>query len=205
MFVGSEASISSGRTPTVPDLLVDDANGPLPTLVYEHTRFAVDFTLTSLGAATLPTGQVLHSYSVDGTFTFWLPAVMSASIESGILTVLGDANSWGSSATIQASSLAGSNVTYNWNTDDQPAYNLFNGASTSEMTDVAFTLSNITSFPGGPTTISGVTIDPQTGLPNMTWQSEGSFSGSAFFVPAPGTAMIAGLGLAALGRRRRIS
>ena len=194
--------ISVVRIPT--GLEVDDANGPLPTLSYD-TRFYCDFQLTYSGSFNLPGGQVLHTYGVDGTFRFQSSTVMQVTIEDGVLTALGDANGWGSTATIQASSLAGSNVNYEWQAASQAAYNLFTGASTSDMTDAAFTLTDIFSFPAGAAGVPGVTINPQTGLPNVAWESEGSYSGSAFFVPAPGTAMIAGLGLTALGRRRRNS
>ncbi len=197
--------ISNSRVPT--DLFVDDANGPLPTLTYD-TRFYVDFTMSTIGSTVLPSGQVLHSYSIDGTFRFLGGGdgqVMTVDVSDGVLTALGDATSWGSTATIQASSLAGSTVTYTWQNADQPAYNLFDNAVTSSMTDAAFTLTNILSFPNGGAGVSGVQINPGSGLPAVAWESEGSYSGSAFFVPAPGTAMIAGLGLAALGRRRRHS
>lgn len=194
--------INNVRVPT--NLFVDDANGPLPTLEYD-TSFYVDFQMTYSGSFNLPGGQVLHTYGIDGSFRFQASTVMEVTIEDGVLTALGDANGWGSTATIQASSLSGSNVTYEWQSASQPAYNLFTGSSTSDMTDAAFTLTNIFSFPAGAGGVAGVTIDAQTGLPNVAWESEGSYSGSAFFVPAPGTAIIAGLGIATLGRRRRNS
>jgi len=197
--------INNVRVPT--NLFVDDANGPLPTLEYD-TRFYVDFQMDYTGSFNLPGGQVLHTYGIDGNFRFLGGAdgqVMTVDISDGVLTALGDANGWGSTASIQASSLSGSSVTYNWQNADQAPYNLFDGSSTSDMTDAAFTLTNIFSFPAGAGGVAGVTIDAQTGLPNVAWESEGSYSGSAFFVPAPGTAVIAGLGIATLGRRRRNS
>ena len=197
--------ISNSRVPT--DLFVDDANGPLPTLTYD-TRFYVDFQMTFSGSFNLPGGQVLHTYAIDGNFRFLGGGdgqVMTVDVSDGVLTALGDANGWGSTATIQASSIAGSTVNYTWQNATQAAYGLFMGVSSSDMTDAAFTLTNIFSFPAGAAGVPGVTIDAQTGLPNVAWESEGSYSGSAFFVPAPGTAMITGLGLAALGRRRRHS
>lgn len=194
--------IDNVRVPT--NLFVDDANGPLPTLEYD-TSFYVDFQMDYTGSFNLPGGQVLHTYGINGSFRFQASTVMSVDITDGVLTALGDANGWGSTATIQASSISGSGVTYNWQAADQAPYNLFGGSSTSDMTDAAFTLTNIFSFPAGAGGVAGVTIDAQTGLPNVAWESEGSYSGSAFFVPAPGTAIIAGLGIATLGRRRRNS
>lgn len=184
------------------DLLVDDANGPLPTLEYD-TLFYNDFTLTTVGSTLLPSGQYLHTYSIDGSFRFQAETVMTVTIEDGVFTALGDEFSWGSTATIQASSLAGSTVTYEWMTDDQPAYNLFDGAITSDMTDAAFTLTRLLSFPDGGQETPGVALNPGTGLPTDNWQSEGSYSGSAFFIPTPGSALLvtaAGIGLV---RRRR--
>ncbi|RNC80916.1 MAG: hypothetical protein ED559_03710 [Phycisphaera sp.] len=184
------------------DLLVDDANGPLPTLEYD-TLFYNDFTLTTVGSTLLPSGQYLHTYSIDGSFSFQGVTVMTVTIEDGVFTALGGEFSWGSTATIQASSLAGSTVTYEWMTDDQPAYNLFDGAITSDMTDAAFTLTRLLSFPDGGQETPGVALNPGTGLPTDNWQSEGSYSGSAFFIPAPSSALLvtaAGIGLV---RRRR--
>ncbi len=192
--------MNTGRIAT--DLLVDDANGPLPTLEYD-TRFYNDFTLTTVGSTLLPSGQYLHTYSIDGSFRFQGVTVMTVTIEDGVFTALGDEFSWGSTATIQASSLAGSTVTYEWMTDDQPAYNLFDGAITSDMTDAAFTLTRLLSFPDGGQETPGVALNPGTGLPTDNWQSEGSYSGSAFFIPTPGSALLvtaAGIGLV---RRRR--
>jgi len=197
--------INNIRVPT--GLLVDDANGPLPTLSYD-TRFYVDFQMTYSGSFNLPGGQVLHTYAIDGNFRFLGGGdgqVMTVDVSDGVLTALGNANGWGSTATIQASSIAGSSVNYTWQNATQAAYGLFMGASSSDMTDAAFTLTNIFSFPAGAAGVPGVTIDAQTGLPNVAWESEGSYSGSAFFVPAPGTVAVAGLGLAAMGRRRRHS
>ena len=197
--------IRNVRVPT--GLYVDDANGPLPTLEYD-TRFYSDFQITYSGSVNLPGGQVLHTYGIDGNFSFLGGGdgrVMTVDVSDGVLTALGDASGWGSTATIQASSIAGSTVNYTWENATQAAYGLFMDASTSDMTDAAFTLTNIFSFPAGAGGVPGVTIDAQTGLPNVAWESEGSYSGSANFIPAPGTAVIAGLGIGALGRRRRNS
>ena len=190
-----------GRVRT--DLLVDDANGPLPTLEYD-TLFYHDFELTTIGATLLPSGQFLHMYSINGSFRFRGSTVMNVTVLDGVFTSLGDEDSWGTTATIQGSSLAGSTVTYQWMTDDQPAYNLFNGDSTSDMTDFAFTLTNLQSFPDVGVVTPGVILNPQTGLPGLAWQSEGSFSGSAFFVPTSGAVSVLGIAGAGLYRRKRL-
>ena len=128
---------------------------------------------------------------------------MTVTIEDGVFTALGYEFSWGTTATIQASRLTGSTVTYEWMTDDRPAYNLFDGAITSDMTDAAFTLTHLQSFTAGGQPTPGVALNPGTGLPTEDWQSEGSYSGSAFFIPSPGSVVLvtaAGVGLI---RRRR--
>lgn len=183
-------------------LLADDANGPLPTLDFDDTLFYADFQLTYDSSVTLGTGQTLHAYRLDGTFRFDAVSTMSVAIENGVFTSLGDADSWGSTATIQASSIAGSTVTYTWDRESYPAYNLFQGVSTSDMTDASFTLTNLLSFTAGGTK-PGVDLDPQTLLPDEKWQSEGSYSGSAFFIPAPATLAMLGAGGVIAARRRR--
>ena len=192
--------MSNSRVNT--DLLVDDANGPLPTLEYD-TRFYNDFELTTIGSTLLPSGQYLHTYSINGNFRFQASTVMMVTVEDGVFSSLGDIDSWGTTATIQASSLAGSTVTYEWMTDDQPAYSLFDGSSTSDMTDIAFTLTHLMSFPDVGLPIAGVDLNQQTGLPSLAWQSEGSFSGSAFFVPAPSAVSVLAVAGAGLLRRKR--
>jgi hypothetical protein len=192
--------VNTFRVPT--GLLADDVNGPLPTLNFSTARFYADFDFSLDSTAVLGSGQVLRIYSLDGTFSFDNGSLMSVQLENAVFTVLGDANSWGSAGSIQASSIAGSTVTYSWNGPSQPAYNLFDGAVTQSMTDAAFTLTNITSFSANGT-IQGVDVDPQTGLPISKWQSEGSYSGSAFFVPAPASAALISLAGLTLARRRR--
>lgn len=183
-------------------LLADDVNGPLPTLNFSTARFYADFEINLDTTVTLGTGQVLRAYTLNGTFSFDFGDLMFVELENAVFTVFGDSDSWGSSGSIQASSIAGSTVTYSWNGPSQPAYNLFEGAVTQSMTDAAFTLTNITSFTANGTA-QGVDVNPQTGLPISKWQSEGSYSGSAFFVPAPASAALIGLAGLTLARRRR--
>ncbi len=183
-------------------LLVDDANGPLPTLSFDDTRFYADFQLTHDSSILLGTGQTLHTYRLDGSFRFDAVRTMRVDIENGLFTALGDSNSWGSSATIQASSDSGSTVTYTWQRESYPAYSLFQGASTQDNTDASFTLTNLLSFTANGTA-PGVDLDAQTFLPSEKWQSEGSYSGSAFFIPAPASVVMLGLGGAVAARRRR--
>ncbi|MEO1585359.1 MAG: hypothetical protein AAFR96_12420 [Planctomycetota bacterium] len=183
-------------------LLADDANGPLPTLEFDDTLFYADFQLTYDSSTTLGTGQTLHAYRIDGTFRFDAVTTMTVDIVDGLFTSLGGADSWGSTATIQASSTAGSTVTYTWDRESFPEYNLFEGESSQTLTDASFTLSNLLSFTADATQ-PGVMLDPQTFLPAEKWQSEGSFSGSAFFVPAPASVAVACVGGLIAARRRR--
>lgn len=183
-------------------LLVDDANGPLPTLSFDDTRFYADFQLTYDSSVNLGTGQTLHAYRLDGVFRFDAVQTMTVEIVNGLFTSLGDATSWGSSASIQANSDAGSTVTYTWQRESYPAYSLFQGASTQENTDASFTLTNLLSFTDNGTQ-AGVTLDSQTFLPTQKWQSEGSYSGSAFFIPAPASIVMLAAGGVVAARRRR--
>jgi hypothetical protein len=184
------------------DLKVDDANGGLPTLDFD-TKFYHDFELTTIGSTLLPSGQYLHTYEINGSFSFQASVVMEVTITDGVFTSLGDEDNWGTTATIQASSNAGSGVSYHWMGDDLPAYNLFNDATTSVGTDAAFTLTNLMSFPDVGLGVPGVELNQQTGLPAFSWQSEGSYSGSAFFVPAPSALSLLGLSCMGFVRRKR--
>ena len=199
-FTGNGGSITDANDPSDPQiLLVDDHNGPLPAIPFA-VEFEANFTIAYL--ASVPTGgSFVHNYSLNGSFSF-LDALgnvlLSATVTNGALTALGGANSWYSTATLQANDNgAGGSVAYTWNGAAIPGYDLIPGSSQG-VDDMAFTLSSL-NFGG-----QDVQLDGQTFLPTGEWNSEGSYSGTARnFIPAPGAAMIAAIGgIVALRRRR---
>ncbi|MFA6043994.1 MAG: hypothetical protein WC718_03330, partial [Phycisphaerales bacterium] len=115
----------------------------------------------------------------------------------GALSALGTQNAWGSTGGIDATDITGQ-VTYTWFGPDLPAYGLFNGQSSVGIDDATFTLTNLQTVGAGP----GVTLG-SGGLPGAQWVAEGSYSGTARFVPAPGAMALAGLGGLIMSRRRR--
>lgn len=196
-FAGNGAAVtdSAGATPVV--LLVDDNNGPLPALSY-NVDFVADFTIAHVSSVQVAPGVFSHNYSLNGFFQFNTGAgpLLRATITDGAMVALGTATRWGSTETILGSDDPGS-VEYTWFGPDLPAYGVFNGVSIG-LDDAAFTLTNTQTFLG-----MGVSLNAQTFLPDAGWQSEGSFSGTAVFIPAPGAAALLGMAGLVVGRRRR--
>lgn len=181
-------------------LLVDDDNGPLPELAFA-TEFDADFVISGYQSVGVG-GGTLHIYDISGTFRFLDrdtgAALLIASFQSGSLTVLGTQNAWASTATIQVGDGATSaSIDYTWLGQNLPSYGLVTGQESSGPDDAAFTLSFLQNPQG-----LGVAIGTD-GIPLGDWSSEGSFSGSAFFVPAPGSAALLALGVLVATRRRR--
>lgn len=193
----------------VNDLLAffyDDDNGPLPPNG-PFLDFNANMPIRWVASIPLGGGAFVHTYALDqGVFSFdnilGVPQ-MTVNYANAVMTVLGGQFSWGATATIQgADNQFGGSVTYTSAFTDAP-YGIFAGNSIGPD-DFAFTLTEINTsgvrpLGGAP---RGVGIDPQTHLPVQQWYSEGSFSGGAYWVPAPGSLVLAGLGLA-LARRRR--
>jgi hypothetical protein len=178
-------------------LLIDDNNGVLPPLAM-NLDFNADFIIGYLASVPLGGGTFVHNYSLNGNFSFVDAggnAVLTCLVRDGSLTAIGGAASWFSTATLQGNDNPFGAVTYTWNGPANPAYGLFPGQSIGPD-DAAFTLTVLNS-PG-----VGVPLD-QGHLPSQQWFSEGSYSGSAFFVPAPGAAALLGLGGLVVARRRR--
>lgn len=197
-FGGLGNSVNDAQDPFDPVvLLVDDDNGPLAPLTFD-VEFDADFRISHQGSTQIAPGIFTHSYALDGTFSFTgaTGLLLRVDITGGAMVALGGQNAWGSTDTILGSDDPGT-VTYNWFGGDLPAYGVFNGESIG-VDDAAFTLTFLQTALG-----AGVGLDPTTRLPTASWNSEGSFSGTAFFVPAPGaSALLALAGLTAMRRRR---
>lgn len=202
-FEGSGNSLRDAGSDRAFSLEVDDNNGPLPTLGFNDLSFAADFELTSLGATSVAPGIFTHQYLVDGTFSFDSDqgSLLSANVSGGVLVVLGTENAWFTAGALVASDIEGAEVEYTWLGGDLAAYGLFNGVTSLQdaTDDGVFTLSVIFGDNGG----AGVALGSD-GLPSAGYTAEASFSGSATFIPAPGTlALLAGAGGLASRRRRR--
>jgi len=200
-FAGQGATVTDAGDAFDPQvLLVDDNNGPAFPLLLA-VEFEADFSIGYLGSVPFG-GKFIHSYSLDGTFFFLDGSgapVLGCSIEDGVLTSVGNGGAnptWGSTATIQGSDDYGS-VQYHWYGPDMPAFGLYTGDSVG-LDDAAFTLTVLHSDTG-----SGVNLGSTSMLPTLKWDSEGSYSGSAFFVPAPGAIGLAGIAGLLLAHRRR--
>lgn len=232
-FASGQFTFENGFATAVPvDLLIDDENGFLSTLSIE-TRFSGDFTLAPRAAVPeVAPGVFVHTYSVrspdfefrgdidgDGNFDDLL---MSVSAGGAVQTVIGGENTWGSAGSIfsdrNAFEQGSGGVVYTVQQAlidligsefgvDAADYGIFAGDSIESLSDFAFTLTNIQADPSeaGPFGENGnpVTLDSEFGRPDIAWVSEGSFSGTARFIPAPaaGALLLGGMGLAA--RRRR--
>jgi hypothetical protein len=199
-FAGFGSSVTDAQDPFDPQvLLIDDNNGASLPVAFQ-SEFGSQLQLTYLSSTPLFGNTFTHLYTISGTFSFLDPTTstgLTASITGGVLAVVGSTNSWGSTATIQASDTFGA-VGYQWNAGDLPQVGIFNGSSIG-LDDAAFTLTNL----GTGIANSGVSIDSDTKLPTANWFAEGSFSGSGVFVPSPASVVMLGAGAIIAGFRRR--
>ncbi|MBL8964758.1 MAG: PEP-CTERM sorting domain-containing protein [Phycisphaeraceae bacterium] len=203
-FTGVGASVADAADPFDPQvLLIDDDNGPMPPHLL-GVEFDADFELSYLGSLPFVAGKFTHTYVLNGSFVFSDPVsgapILSCVVRDGLFSTVGNGGlkppTWDSTATIQASDDYGI-VIYTWHGPDDPAYGLFTGQSI-DIDTAAFTLTVLRTEFG-----AGVALDDRTFLPLHRWYSEGSYSGSAYFVPSPGALALAGMGLLVAGRRRR--
>ncbi len=198
-FAGSGGGVIDAQDSTDTQLLfIDDTNGALPTvpLVVE---FEAQFQMAYVTSVPVTGDTFVHTYALAGLFGFFDVTgapILTAELVGGSLTALGSATSWGTSETIQVNDVGSSEIVYTWWGPDIPEYGIYNGQSIGPD-DAAFTLT-LTLSAGG----IGVPLGSD-GLPSTAWVSEGSFSGSAFFIPTPGAAALAFLGFASAARRRR--
>ena len=185
-------------------LLIDDGNGGLDPLAIEadfnfHTHFEY-LSSTSIGG-----GKFLHAYSMDSTSAGWYTAngpVLEMTFEGALFTIVGSEFGWDSAGSIFGAD-SWADVQYT-SYIDAPDYGMYVGDSVGPQ-DFAFTLTALNSSGVIPYDFSspGAHLDPNTMLPEHEFFAEGSFSGSAQFVPTPGTAsLLLGAGLIGLRRRR---
>jgi len=205
---GGSFNLTDFSRPNTFSLVVDDNNGPLPSISIP-VEFHANLSATA-GTSTNIGGTLFqHTYHVTGTFGFYDMmgnALLTVNVgpSFGILTVPGTATAWSpTGAVLGADSFA--DVTYTsttaliaamGGTTAAAQYGVSVGAggtgSSIGPDDFAFDLSVINSGSIG----SGVAIDPTTKAPTAAWRSESSYSGSAFggFLPSPGALSLLLLG-----------
>lgn len=205
--LGNQISAAPQKNPTI--LYADDNNGGGPA-IFGETRFVADLRIKFLASVPLGGGNFIHNYELgggDGPIDFgWLDwntnqPILTAKIRGSghAETAVGPNFGWGSTATLQGADSQEAEVVYTWWGDDVPAYGLYKGESVGHD-DFAFTLTWL-QHDG----VLGVPLgtDLNFKLPEVPWVSEGSFSGSAHFVPTPGAVALLGLGGLVAGRRKR--
>jgi len=195
-------------------LKIDDNNGSRPTISLS-VGFVANLTLNWVGSVGTGSAQT-HAYSVTGSFAFvdvntgadLLTINLTGQSPAG-MAIGGTMSQWGSAGGLFGSdNTGGGSVSYvttpalfaaagATNLND---YGIFGGANATSTgpDDFGFSLTFVNASG------TNVAIDQTSRLPTSAWNAEGSYSGAARWVPAPGA--IATLGLAGLllgGRRRR--
>ncbi len=187
--------------PTI--LLIDDANGILEPLQYE-----VDFNLHAdidyLSSTPIGGGKFIHSYSVEEAYAGWYTSngpILEMTFDDSIITIVGDEFGWDTAGSMFGSD-AWASVQYT-SYINEPDYGMYLGDAIGPQ-DFGFSLTTINTSGSIPYDYSspGATLDPQTMFPTEEVFAEGSFSGSAQFIPAPSTAALL-LGAGLFGTRRR--
>lgn len=219
-------TITSPITAAV-NVLIDDDNGPRPTLAF-NARLVVDLTITPVALTPIFGTTFEHVYAVNGTVRFVNPSAPmqdwvtisfgSANAGGGDparLSVVGPRSSWGSAGAIFGSSSFGK-VTYTAssafttllnglaavNGDTAATYGIATG-STSTNTDASFTLTRINQGIAASALSGGNVQVDANDLPTSAWRAESSYSGSAV-IPAPGSAALLVVGGVLASRRRRV-
>lgn len=187
------------------DLMIDDNNGPLPTLTFS-TRLQAQFDLTYVGSLPLGNGDFSHNYLVAGQFTFVDIAtgtpLLFTTFSDGLFTARGGQNSWYTTAGFGADNFGGAKINMSWGGAALPGYGLNPGTFINPQ-GFQYTLTAINTSGKLPYDMSspGVPLDSH-GLPAQEWFAEGSYSASGN-VPAPGAIVLSGMGILAAARRRR--
>lgn len=204
-FHGNHYALEDGTGSGDPTtLLIDDANGVLDPL-----SFQVDFNLHAdlayQGSTPIGGGKYLHTYRVTETTAGWYTGsgpVLEMTFDDSLVTIVGDEFGWDTAGSIFGSD-AWAGVQYT-SYIDAPAYGMYIGDAVDSQS-FSFSMSTINTSGVIPYDFSspGAELDPQTMMPLDDVYAEGSFSGSARFVPAPGAlSLLAGAGLLGVRRRR---
>lgn len=184
-------------------LLIDDDNGPLAPVAFD-VRLIADFSIALVNVTNVG-GSSLYVYALNGGFSFvdfnTNAPILSGQVSNGAATNFGPAGTWGTSGNLQGNDLApATSVTYQWNGPTLPGHGVYTGQTSVGLDDFGFTLTALVSGAAAP--LPGVPLG-SNGLPIASWLAEGSFSGTAFFLPSPGSAALAGLGLTLIAPRRK--
>ncbi len=199
-FSGLGGVVEDAQDPFDPViLLIDDDNGVLPAIEF-NAEFDANISITH--AASIPLGgggMWAHNYMANGSFLFSdsnSDPLLTATFQGALMTSLGTASAWGSTATIQGNDNIASAVEYTWFGPDMPDYGLFTG-DLLDPEDFGFDLTVLQTQSG-----LGVSLDGQF-MPNELWSSEASFSGSGSNIPTPMSLMPLAAGSMLILRRRR--
>ncbi len=196
-------------------LLLDDDNGPLPTLAITGLTLQANLTATGGVSQNIAGSLFQHSYRVTGTISFLsgsntLLSILIGANNQAVLTVPGSQNQWSTSgAVLGADSFA--DVTYRATSAlvnaiaglgaSAAAYGIAVGpsgvADSVGPDDFAFTLTTINTG-----TIGSVPTLNANRAPTADWRAESSYSGSTV-IPTPASVALLGVaGLTAFRRRR---
>lgn len=185
-------------------LLIDDSNGVLAPLTYE-VDFNLHADLEHLSSTPIGGGKFLHSYVIEEGTAGWYEStgpVLEMTFDGAIMTIVGDEFGWDSAGSFFGAD-SWADVQYT-SYIDAPDYGMYEGESVGPQ-DFSFSLSALNTSGTIPYDFSspGATLDQVTMLPVDEIFAEGSYSGSAQFVPAPSTAaVLVGAGLVGMRRRR---
>lgn len=216
---GNTFNIRNGSDPlsNTVTLRVDDNNGSRPTALFS-VGFRANINAQYQGTIGMMGSQQTHAYSITGTFAFvdrtsgadLLLCSFTSTATPGLLSIGGRDTTWGTGGSaLNSDSASGVSTAVTWTATAAfftlaagQSINLADyglaGLTTAAGDDFAFTLTALNALGGA------VPIDPVTRLPTAAFQSEGSMSGTANFVPAPGTlGLLGAAGLASIRRRRR--